>query len=354
MRTRSWALKSRVFRGLRLQTQAVKELSPWAHFNSRDNLRIVKIFYATPNSQQLPPGHRFPMEKYELLRHRLSNEVQGCELQLAEPVTEGQLSLAHDVEYVSAVFEGRLSPAQQRDIGFPWSPGMVERARGSSGATLMACRTALQEGVAANIAGGTHHAYKDQGSGFCVFNDTAVAARSIQLEAQRASAGSFGAKQMLRVGVIDLDVHQGNGTAKIFEQDPSVFTLSIHGAKNFPFKKEVSDLDVELADGCTDQEYLQALEAALLRFDSLFKPDLIIYLAGADPYLGDRLGRLGLSMQGLQKRDQTVFDWAYSRGVPIAFSMAGGYAVPISDTVQININTFKIAQEYSLKYAALR
>ena len=310
----------------------------------------MKIFYAAPNLQKLPPGHRFPMEKYELLRLRLANELPACELNLAPPVTSGQLALAHDVEYVNAVFDGKLSHAQQREIGFPWSHGMVDRARGSSGATLMACRTALKEGISANIAGGTHHAYKDRGGGFCVFNDSAVAIRSVQLEAQRSAPGKFGSAKVLKVGVIDLDVHQGNGTAKIFESDSSVFTLSVHGAKNYPFRKELSDLDIELPDECTDDQYLNALEDALQTFDAHFCPDLIIYLAGADPYTGDRLGRLALSMEGLQSRDKQVFEWAWQRGIPIAFSMAGGYSVPVDDTVQININTFKIAAEYFSKY----
>ena len=322
---------------------------------SRDNAALVKIYYAPPNSQKLPPGHRFPMEKYELLRSKIAAELPACELILAAPVTEGQLALAHDVNYVNAVFEGQLSAVEQREIGFRWSPGLVERARSSSGATLMACKTALSEGIAANIAGGTHHAYRDRGSGFCVFNDSAVAARSIQLEVQRkwasTSSGAYGSFKEFKVGVIDLDVHQGNGTAKIFEHDPSVFTLSLHGAKNFPFQKERSDLDVELPDGCEDDEYLSALERALAQFEDRFKADLLIFLAGADPYRGDRLGRLGLSMQGLQRRDKTVFEWAYSRRIPIAFSMAGGYSVPIDDTVQININTFRMAEQYFQQYA---
>ena len=290
------------------------------------------------------------MHKYELLRGRIERELPDCELLLASPVSEGQLALVHDVNYIKAVFEGLLSHSQLREIGFPWSTGMVERARGSSGATLMACRAAMKEGISANIAGGTHHAYKERGSGFCVFNDTAVATRSIQLEMQRMHTGAFGASNVVNIGVIDLDVHQGNGTAKIFEQDKSVFTLSLHGAKNFPFKKEKSDLDIELPDECGDEQYIDALESALGRFADQFKADLIIFLAGADPYIGDRLGRLGLTMDGLKMRDKMVFDWAYSRGIPIAFSMAGGYAVPIEDTVQININTFKIAYEHFLKY----
>ena len=318
------------------------------------NQNLMKIFYATPNSQKLPPGHRFPMGKYELLRNRLAQELQGCELCLAQPVSRGELSLAHDVNYIESVFEGTLSPSEQREIGFPWTVGMVERARGSSGATLMACRTAMKEGIAANLAGGTHHAYANRGGGFCVFNDTAVSVRVLQLEHQRAcfaaESGSFGSRKPMQIAVIDLDVHQGNGTAHIFKEDPSVFTLSLHGAKNFPFKKEQSDLDVELEDGCEDHKYLEALQEALVTLDSKFKPDLVIYLAGADPYEGDRLGRLSLSFEGLQKRDEVVFQWASKRAVPVAFSMAGGYSVPIDDTVNININTFRTAYDYWLKY----
>ncbi len=318
----------------------------------------MKIFYATPNSQKLPPGHRFPMGKYELLRTRLTQELTGCELCLARPVTRGELSLAHDVNYIESVFEGTLSPFEQREIGFPWSVGMVDRARGSLGATLMACRVAMKEGISANLAGGTHHAYADRGGGFCVFNDTAVSVRVLQLEHQRSSfeadSGFFGSCKPLQIAVVDLDVHQGNGTAHIFKEDPSVFTLSLHGANNFPFKKEQSDLDVELQDGCPDEIYLEALQRALMTLDSKFKPDLIIYLAGADPYEGDRLGRLNLSFEGLRERDHIIFEWACVRAVPVAFSMAVGYSVPIADTVNINMNTFRTAYDYWLKYKEMR
>ena len=315
-------------------------------------LVTVKIYYASPNSQKLPTGHRFPMGKYELLRTRLEAELSGCELKLSQPVTRGELSLVHDVAYIDAVFEGTLSPLEQREIGFPWTDGMVERARASSGATLMACRTAMKEGISANIAGGTHHAYANRGGGFCVFNDTAVCARVLQLEHQRKSVGAFGSTKPLNIGVIDLDVHQGNGTAHIFSSDPTVFTFSMHGARNFPFKKEISDLDVELDDGCQDEHYLNELDRALDIFESRFNPDLIIYLTGADPYEGDRLGRLNLSVEGLRMRDKKVFEWSYARGIPLAFSMAGGYAVPIDQTVEINMNTFKLAYSYWLKYLA--
>jgi acetoin utilization deacetylase AcuC-like enzyme len=229
---------------------------------------------------------------------------------------------------------GSLSPAAQREIGFPWSEGMVERARRSVGATISAARTAMHQGIAANLAGGTHHSYADKGSGFCVFNDVAVAARLLQAEVAREK------RHGLQVAVIDLDVHQGNGTAHIFRQDPSVFTVSMHGAKNFPFRKEASDLDIELPDGCGDEEYLAQLHLALHQLEQRCDPGLIFYLAGADPHEGDRLGRLQLSFEGLRQRDRMVLEWARQKQVPVAMAMAGGYGKYIADTVQVQMNSF--------------
>ena len=301
----------------------------------------MQVFYATQFVLPLPDGHRFPMQKYQLLRDRLDRELPAIRLQQAEPASDGVLALAHTPGYIPAIRDGTAAPAVMREIGFPWSEAMVERARRSVGATIAACRVALSEGVAANIAGGTHHAYADKGGGFCVFNDSAVAARLLQAERQRVSR-----TQPLQVAVIDLDVHQGNGTARIFRDDASVFTLSMHGAKNFPFRKEASDLDVELPDGCGDAEYLQALEQALDELDRRVQPGLVIYLAGADPHEGDRLGRLKLSWDGLEARDRRVFDWCWQRRVPMAFSMAGGYGHRIEDTVQAQVNTYRVALEY--------
>jgi acetoin utilization deacetylase AcuC-like enzyme len=221
---------------------------------------------------------------------------------------------------------------------------MAERARRSVGATIAACRTAFLEGVAANIAGGTHHAYPERGGGFCVFNDAAVAARLMQAEQARRS------RTPLRVAIVDLDVHQGNGTARIFQGDPTVFTLSLHGQKNFPFRKEPSDLDVDLPDGTGDDAYLQALERALDELAHRFDPALVIYLAGADPHEGDRLGRLKLTWDGLEARDRRVFDWAWQRGVPLAFAMAGGYGHRLEDTVQVQVNTFAVAVAYARRW----
>lgn len=227
---------------------------------------------------------------------------------------------------------------------------MAERARRSVGATLQAARAAMSgEGMAANLAGGTHHAYADKGSGFCVFNDVAVAARLMQAEHGRRHQ----ACAPLRVAIIDLDVHQGNGTARIFSNDGSVFTLSLHGAKNFPFRKEPSDLDVELPDGCGDTEYLAALELALGVLSDRFDPGLVLYLAGADPHEGDRLGRLKLTYDGLEARDRRVMDWAWQRRIPLAFCMAGGYGKDLSTTVQVQVNTYRVALEYHRRWSAM-
>jgi acetoin utilization deacetylase AcuC-like enzyme len=299
----------------------------------------MQVFYATQFVLPLPPGHRFPMGKYQLLRDRLAAEVPSVRLMQAEAATDGELALAHTPAYIQGITDGSVDPTILREIGFPWSPAMAERARRSVGATVSACRAAFAEGVAANIAGGTHHAMADRGGGFCVFNDAAVAARLMQAEQGRRG-------RALRVAVIDLDVHQGNGTARIFRDDASVFTLSLHGQKNFPFRKEAGDLDIDLPDGCGDDEYLQALELALAELERRFDPGLVIYLAGADPHEGDRLGRLKLTWDGLEARDRRVFEWAGARGVPLAFAMAGGYGRRMEDTVQVQVNTFRVAAGY--------
>ncbi len=282
------------------------------------------------------------MSKYRLLRQRCEAVCDGLILTEARAATDGELALAHTPHYIDAVTRGLLSAAEQREIGFPWTPAMVERSRRSVGATIGAAQVALLqgEGVAANLAGGTHHAYADRGSGFCVFNDVAVAARLLQAQWHRTQ------RSLLRVAVIDLDVHQGNGTASILRDDDSVFTLSMHGAKNFPFRKEPSDLDVELPDGCGDQEYLTRLRAAL---DTLWQahrdalPGLVFYLAGADPHEGDRLGRLRVTMQGMAERDRLVIEACRRRGIALAISMAGGYGHNVNDTVDVHLQTLQRA-----------
>ena len=299
----------------------------------------MHAFYADQFVLPLPAGHRFPMSKYRLLRERLDGEP-GLLLQPALPASDGELALAHTPAYVSAVAEGTLSAAHQREIGFPWSEAMVARSRRSVGATIAAARAALTTGLASNLAGGTHHASADRGGGYCVFNDAAVAARLMQVEWHRSH------RQLLRVAIIDLDVHQGNGSAAIFADDPTVFTLSLHGAKNFPFRKEHGDLDVDLPDGCTDAAYLEALDAALAelwRRHAAAAPGLIFYVAGADPHEGDRLGRLKLTTAGLAERDRRVLAAARERRIPVALSMAGGYGRVIDDTVRVHLGTIRAA-----------
>ncbi len=302
----------------------------------------MQAFYADQFVLPLPPGHSFPMSKYRLLREQLEG-LPNLEMCQALPASDGELALAHTPGYLTAVVEGTLSAALQREIGFPWSQAMVERARRSVGATIAAARAALGgAGVAANLAGGTHHATAEKGGGYCVFNDAAVAARLMQAEWHRTR------RQLLRVAIVDLDVHQGNGSASIFAEDPTVFTLSLHGAKNFPFRKERSDLDVDLPDGCGDLAYLEALDGALAelwRRHEAAPPGLIFYLAGADPHEGDRLGRLKLTTAGLAERDRRVLDAARARRIPVALSMAGGYGRVVEDTVQVHLGTIRAAIE---------
>ncbi len=296
----------------------------------------MQVFHSDNFTLELPLGHSFPMSKYRLLRAALEREQPQIRVQEAPAASDGELALVHAPVYVTAVAEGLLSAAQQREIGFPWSERMAERARRSVGATVSAARAALGEGLAANLAGGTHHAFSDRGSGYCVFNDVAVAARLMQAEWHRHR------RELLRVLVIDLDVHQGNGTAAVFRDDPTVFTLSLHGAKNFPARKETSDLDVELPDGCGDAEYLSSLRAALQEVwhrHAGALPGLAFYVAGADAHEGDRLGRLKLTFEGLAERDRLVFDALRERGIPVAVSMAGGYGRCIEHTVAVHRRT---------------
>ena len=303
----------------------------------------MQAFYSDQFVLPLPEGHRFPMAKYRMLREQLAVHLPAVQCLEAPRASDGELAYAHSPGYVDAIAQGTASPAVLREIGFPWSEAMAERARRSVGATIAAARVALVQGVSANLAGGTHHAYADKGGGFCVFNDVAVASRVVQAEwGRRQPRGA----EPLRVAVIDLDVHQGNGTAHIFQGDDSVFTLSLHGDKNFPFRKEASDLDVPLPDGCADADYLAALDGALAELDRRFAPGLVMYLAGADPYEGDRLGRLKLSMAGMQARDQRVFDWCGARNLPVVVLMAGGYGVRIEETVAVQLNTYRVALNY--------
>ena len=296
----------------------------------------LKAFYSDHFVLPLPAGHRFPMEKYRLIREAAQAaepSIQFCE---APRASDGELALAHHPRYIKAVSEGLLSEREQKQIGFPWSPQMTERSRRSAGATIAACRAALEDGVALNLAGGTHHAFSDHGEGFCVFNDAAVASRLMQAE-----------RRVREVAIVDLDVHQGNGTAAILAADDSIFTLSLHGENNYPFSKERSDLDVPLPDGAGDGVYLAALDDALAQLFARFSPQLIVYLAGADPHEGDRLGRLKLTLDGLAERDRRVFSAAHERGIAVAVTMAGGYGRHIADTVSAHARTIAMAARFA-------
>ena len=322
----------------------------------------MHAYYADQFVLPLPQGHRFPMAKYSLLRNWLQEHLPQVMLKVAPAASDGELALVHTPQYIRGISlgveQGGLDPKIMREIGFPWSEAMAERARRSVGASVAAARVALglggaPQGIAANLAGGTHHSYADKGGGFCVFNDFAVAARLMQSEHARV----HGRSRPLRVAIIDLDVHQGNGTAKIFQGDESVFTLSLHGEKNFPFRKEASDWDVNLPDGCTDDAYLQALDHALdeleRRFFSPYAPGLILYLAGADPHEGDRLGRLKLTYDGMLARDLRVIDWAWQRRIPMALAMGGGYGHDVQTTLRVQQGTYRTALRYWQKWQIL-
>jgi acetoin utilization deacetylase AcuC-like enzyme len=275
----------------------------------------------------LPTGHKFPLGKYDKIKSNLEREHPGV-LMLGAPATTEDLVLVHDADYVRAVSEGTLDTRAIRRLGFPWSTSLVLRARRSVGGTLAALSWAVTHGAAGHIAGGTHHAFRDRGEGFCVFNDIAVAVRVAQRD--------FGIK---RVAVIDLDVHQGNGTAAIFQNDPSVFTLSLHGARNYPFDKEQSSLDVPLADGTEDAVYLDSMSEALLQVQA-FRPDLLVYQAGVDCMHGDRLGRMALSLSGLRTRDAAVYALVRKLDVPVVVTLGGGYGRDIAPTIAAHTQVF--------------
>jgi acetoin utilization deacetylase AcuC-like enzyme len=280
----------------------------------------------------LPPGHKFPAEKYRLLREALA-AGGGFDFQpapLADPVT---IALLHDPAYVKSFLDGSIDPRIMRRIGFPWSPELVRRTLASVGGTLSATADALAHGAGGNLAGGTHHAFRTEGAGFCVFNDIAVAIRRL-----------FADGKITRAAVVDLDVHQGDGTAAIFEDDPAVLTLSLHGRANFPFRKQRSKIDIDFADKTGDSEYLTSLQAVLPRvFD--FKPDIVFYQSGVDALESDKLGRLSLTNEGLRRRDRFVLEGCKSHRVPVVITLGGGYSEPISRTVEAHANTFRLASQ---------
>lgn len=297
----------------------------------------MDVYYCDTFVLPLPAGHSFPMDKYRRLRERIvAAQLPQLELKLPSPAAIEDLLAVHCPAYIERVFSGTLSEAEQRKIGFPWSPQMAERSRRVSGATMAAARSALQDGVAANLAGGTHHAKYAAGAGYCIFNDSVVAARFAQRE--------LGIEQVL---VVDLDVHQGDGTALLTARDPSIHTFSMHAQKAFPAIKPLSDCDIALPDGTDDAAYLALLAAALPQQLAVSRAQLVIYLAGADPFMGDRLGRLGLSKPGLAARDRLVLQSCRDHGVPVAITMAGGYAHQIEDIVDIHFETIRVAAAFA-------
>lgn len=286
----------------------------------------------------LPDGHRFPMAKYAMIRDgivRLGLLPRDA-LHEPDPASADTLTLVHTPDYVDAVFQNGLDPAALRRLGFPWRPELPERSRRTVQGTIEAARDALAGGAGVNLAGGTHHAFPDHGEGFCVFNDAAVTARTLQAEALAR-----------RVLIVDCDVHQGNGTAAIFAGDERVFTLDLFAEKNYPFRKQPADLAVPLPDGSGDARYLDRLADALPRAIATSRPDLAIYVSGADPHVGDRLGRLGLTKDGLEERDRTVLGTLLKKGVPVAVTMAGGYGRDLHDTVDIHFATVRQAAHLS-------
>ena len=296
----------------------------------------MKVFYSDPFTFPLPPEHRFPLAKYRLLRERIERwpAHSGVELLLAPRAARYELLLVHTPEYVDGFAAGTLGREAMMRIGFPWSPELVERSLRSCGGTIAAMRVALHEGAAVYLAGGTHHARADRGAGYCVYNDVAVAARLVQRESSRQ-----------RVLVVDTDVHQGDGTAAIFADDPSVFTFSVHGDANFPASKADSDLDIALPTGTGDDVYLAAVAHGLQESLRRSEPQFVFYLSGADPFAGDRLGKLAISKQGLLARDRLVFAALRERRLPWVTVMGGGYGKQVDDTVDVYEATVRAAIE---------
>lgn len=295
----------------------------------------VRVFHSDHHVVPLPPNHRFPMGKYRMLREALlaSGVLRPDELTPAEPVDPDDLLRVHTRRWVGAVLDARLTEAEERRLGFPWSPELVLRSRAAVGGTCAAAARALEDGIGGNLAGGTHHAFPDHGEGYCVFNDIAVSIRSLQA-----------ARCVRRALVVDLDVHQGNGTAAVFADDPEVFTFSMHGEHNFPFRKQRSTLDVGLPDGAGDDVYLDALARHLPRVLEAARPDIVYYQAGVDPLAEDTLGRLSLTHAGLEARDTFVLEAVRRSGLPVVVTLGGGYARPLEASVRAHIGTYRAAR----------
>ncbi len=295
----------------------------------------MRVFYTTRYYADIGEGHVFPIRKFELVRDKLLEEktVSLAEFVEPQPAAVVDVLLVHTEDYVTRLRAGALTERELRRLGLPWSKALVRRSFLAAGGTLAAAKWALANNVASNLAGGTHHAFADRGEGFCVLNDVAIAIRVLRRE-----------KLIERAGIIDCDVHQGNGTATIFAGDTNVFTFSMHGAKNYPLFKAASTLDIELPDKTSDAEYLATLAEHLPRVFA-HRPDIVFYLGGADPFAGDKLGRLSLSIEGLRARDELVLAECLARGVPVVTTMSGGYAADINDTVEIHCNTIRAVRK---------
>jgi acetoin utilization deacetylase AcuC-like enzyme len=292
----------------------------------------LRVHYCDQHEIPLPAGHKFPIRKYRLIRERLE-ATRLFDLCPAPFASVDAIQLAHDPEFVSSFLDGTIAANSMRRIGFPWSPGLVDRTLASAGSTLSSARLAMESGVAGGLAGGTHHAFRAEGAGFCVFNDIAIAIQALRREGL-----------VCRAAVIDLDVHQGDGTAAMFSGDPAVLTFSMHGARNFPFRKQSGAIDIELADGTEDREYLARLCETLPRIWA-FRPDIVFFQAGVDTLATDRLGRLALTHEGLRNRDQLVMAQANGHRVPLVITLGGGYSEPIEATVEAHTTTFLTAAE---------
>lgn len=292
----------------------------------------MRVFHSDAYPLELPKGHRFPITKYALLKAALLERgiVEASDLIETPLANRKQLCAVHTDEYVDAVFEGTLDPGTQRRIGLPWSKQLLERCLASVGATVAAARTAIEMGASGSLSGGTHHSFVDRGEGFCVFNDIAVAIRDLQASGR-----------IQRAMIVDLDVHQGNGSASIFRDDANVFTFSMHGAKNFPFKKEKSDLDIGVPDGIGDDEYLAELKKVWPGLLERFDCDVVFYLAGVDVLAKDSFGRLNLSHEGIRERDRLIIQSVYENRIPLVLTLGGGYSKPIDRSVEAYVGTYE-------------
>ncbi|HJP91971.1 MAG TPA: histone deacetylase [Pyrinomonadaceae bacterium] len=295
----------------------------------------MQVFYTSRYYADIGDGHVFPIRKFELVRDKLLTEGTLLPHELVEPspATLEDVLLVHTEDYVSRLCSGKLTPKELRRLGLPWSESLVRRSFYAAGGTLAATQVALKEGYGSNLAGGTHHSFADRGEGFCVLNDVAIAIQAIRSR-----------NLLRRTAIVDCDVHQGNGTATIFADDEETFTFSMHAANNYPLFKARSTLDLELADGTCDNEYLETL-AKHLPAVFAHKPEVVFYLAGADPYAGDKLGRLAVSIEGLRRRDAHLLNECYEREIPIVTVMSGGYGKDINDTIEIHCNTIRTVKE---------